>query len=241
MKKIKLFLLLVYPIFLACSDGQTTDNQLSKKEKEENWQLLFDGKTTNGWHLYNKGNTPSAWMVSNGELVCNPDTFEVEHGDLVSDKKYQNFELIFDWKISEAGNSGVFINVIENDTIPRAWASGPEFQLLDHQGIGQEYLKDSTKWAGCLYGFKPQENKSIPNPAGVWNKSKIIQSDGKISFYLNDILTASQDFKAEDWKMRILNSNFKYFPVFGKSISGHIVLQDWSKGVSFKNIKIKEL
>jgi hypothetical protein len=31
------------------------------------------------------------------------------------------------------------------------------------------------------------------------------------------------------------------FPEFGKRISGHIVLQDWAKGVAFRNIKVKVL
>ncbi len=187
-----------------------------------------------------KENAPSAWIVKNGELFCNPDTFQVEHGDLVSDKEYKNFELKFDWRITTAGNSGVFINVIENDTIPRAWASGPEYQLLDHEGIGKDYLKDSTKWVACLYGFMPQKNASIPKPTGQWNESRIVQNYGKIEFYLNGILTAKQDLSSDAWKNMVAKSGFKYFPLFGKSIFGRISLQDWSKGVSFKNIKILE-
>jgi hypothetical protein len=31
----------------------------------------------------------------------------------------------------------------------------------------------------------------------------------------------------------------KIFPDFGKATKGHIGLQDWAKGVSFRNIKIK--
>jgi hypothetical protein len=225
----------------SCSEKNVGNNELSDSEKKDGWQLLFDGKTDQGWHLYNKANTPSAWMVKDGELFCNPDTFEVEHGDLVSDKEYANFELKFDWKITTAGNSGVFINVIERDTIPRAWASGPEYQLLDHEGIGKEYLKDSTKWAACLYGFMPQKNVSKPKSAGQWNESKIVQNNGRIAFYLNGILTAEQDLTSETWKGMVANSGFKYFPLFGKNTKGRLALQDWSKGVSFRNIKIKEM
>ncbi|WP_255048406.1 DUF1080 domain-containing protein [Lacihabitans sp. CS3-21] len=237
------FLLILAFAFVnfSCSEKKVGNNELSDSEKKDGWQLLFDGKTAQGWHLYNKANTPSAWIVKDGELFCNPDTFEVEHGDLVSDKEYANFELKFDWKITTAGNSGVFINVIERDTIPRAWASGPEYQLLDHEGIGKEYLKDSTKWAACLYGFMPQKNVSKPKSAGQWNESRIVQNNGKIAFYLNGILTAEQDLTSETWKGMVANSGFKYFPLFGKNTKGRIALQDWSKGVSFRNIKIKEM
>jgi hypothetical protein len=239
MNKIFFFASLFTFVLVGCSEKKVGVNELSSEESEEGWKLLFDGKTANGWHLYNKANAPSAWIVKDGELFCNPDTFDVEHGDLVSDAEFTNYELKFDWKITEAGNSGVFINVLENDTIPRAWASGPEYQLLDHQGIGKDYLKDSTKWAACLYGFTPQKNLSQPKPAGQWNESRITQENGKITFYLNGVLTAEQDLNSAKWKEMVDNSGFKYFPHFGKNTKGRISLQDWSKGVSFRNIKIR--
>lgn len=233
--------LTIFSVLISCSDQKAEDNQLSSQEKEEGWSLLFDGKTTDGWHLYNKGKIASTWMIKNGELYCNPDTTGIEHGDLVSDKTYQNFDLKFDWKISKAGNSGVFINVVEADTIPTAWASGPEYQLLEHENVGADYLKDSTKWAACLYSFARQKNIVSPKPLGQWNESRIKQVDGKIEFYLNGILTAEQDFNSEEWRNKVSNSGFKFFPLFGKNTSGSIALQEWSKGVAFKNIKLKEL
>jgi hypothetical protein len=39
--------------------------------------------------LYNKGKIPMAWIIQNNELYCKPDTFTVEHGDLVTDKEYR--------------------------------------------------------------------------------------------------------------------------------------------------------
>jgi hypothetical protein len=54
-------------------------------------------------------------------------------------------------------------------------------------------------------------------------------------------LTAEQDLTSKEWKDLVAKSNFKYFSTFGKTVKGHIALQDWSKGIAFKNIKIKEL
>ena len=88
-------------------------NQLTAQEKEEGWKLLFDGKSMQWWHLYNRGDAPSAWIVQDGELYCQPIFDATEHGDLVSDQEFKNYELAFEWKISEGGNSGVFINVLE--------------------------------------------------------------------------------------------------------------------------------
>lgn len=232
---------LIVTLLGSCSEKKVANNELSDQEKEEGWTLLFDGKTTSGWHLYNQAKAPSTWMVNNEELVCIPDSVNLLHGDLVSDKVYKNFDLKFEWKISKAGNSGVFINVIEQDTIPTAWASGPEYQLLEHENIGADYLKDSTKWSACLYSFAPQKNMAKLKPFGEWNESNIKQNNGKIEFYLNGVLTAEQDLTAETWKNMVGNSYFKNFPMFGKNTAGRIALQEWSKGVAFRNIKVKEL
>ena len=243
MKKVSILLifLALSSIILSCKDKPNPVNTLTESEKSEGWALLFDGKSTKGWHLYNSGNTPSAWMVKDDELYCNPDTFEVEHGDLLTNVAYENFDLKFDWKISQAGNSGVFINVQEAVQYPRAWATGPEFQLLDNLGIQKEYLDDTTHWAGCLYGFKPTLNTVTYKPAGQWNEARILQKNGKVSFWLNGVQTAGQDLNSPEWREMVANSGFKTFSDYGKSTKGHIALQDWSKGVSFRNIKIKEL
>jgi hypothetical protein len=201
--------------------------------------LLFDGKTTNGWHIYNKGIVPSGWIVQNDELHCKADAQNVEHGDLVTDKEFRNFDLRFEWKISHAGNSGAFINVVERVDIPAAWASGPEYQLLEKSHA--DYATSEKKRPGCLYGFAPQINSIEPRPFVEWNQSRIKQENGKIEFYLNDVLTAEQDLYSQEWKDMVANSGFKDFPEFGKSTKGHIALQDWAKGVAFRNIKIKEL
>jgi len=233
------FLGLVTVLISSCADSEAANNQLSEREKRDGWILLFDGKTTNGWHLYNKGIVPSGWIVQNGELYCKADAQNVEHVDLVTDKEFRNFDLRFEWKISHAGNSGVFINVVERGDIPAAWASGPEYQLLEKSHA--DYAASEKKRPGCLYGFAPQINNIEPRPFVEWNQGRIKQENGKVEFYLNDVLTAEQDLYSQEWKDMITNSTFRDFPEFGKSAKGHIALQDWAKGVAFRNIKIKEL
>ena len=224
-------------LFSACASGKAGVNKLSKMEKQEGWTLLFDGKTLNGWHVYNKGKIQSAWIVQNGELYCRPGVTDVEHGDLVTDQEYQNFELAFEWKISKEGNSGVFLNVQEKASIPTAWASGPEYQLLEQ--THHDYAANEKKRPGCLYGFAAQKNPVEPRPADTWNQARILQQNGKVQFYLNGLLTAEEDFNSPEWKEKVANSGFKSFPEFGKYTKGHIALQDWAKGIAFRNIKIK--
>ena len=223
-------------LFSACASGKDGVNKLSKMEKQEGWTLLFNGKTLDGWHVYNKGKAQSAWIVQDGELYCRPGVTDVEHGDLLTDQEYENFELAFEWKISKEGNSGVFINVQEKASIPTAWASGPEYQLLEQ--THHDYATSEKKRPGCLYGFAPQKNPVEPRPAGMWNQARIRQMNGKIEFYLNGVLTAEEDFKSPEWTEKVANSGFKSFPEFGKHTKGRIALQDWAKGIAFRNIKI---
>jgi hypothetical protein len=211
------------------------DNQLSEAEKEAGWKLLFDGSTLDGWHVYNQGKAGSAWEAVNGELRCNPDKTD-DPADLLTDGQYENFEFQFEWKIEEEGNSGVFINVVEKPEIKTAWANGPEYQLLSNS---HAEVNVPLKRSGCLYNFFPQKNPAETKSSNEWNQSKITQIDGKTQFHLNGVLTMEVDFKSQDWADTVANSGFKQYPEFGKSTKGHIALQDWAKGISFRNLKIR--
>lgn len=240
MKKLAILItvtVLTAAILISCSSQKPKDNELSTAEKEQGYQLLFDGKTLNGWHLYNQGEISSAWIAQDGELKCLPGT-DARHGDLVTDQDFENYEFSFDWKISKEGNSGVFINVVERADIPTAWASGPEYQLLEK---GHHDYDKEMKRAGCLYNFSPQLHPAELKPLKDWNHSVIRQKNGKIEFMLNGIVTAKEDFNSISWKKAVANTSFKNFPEFGKHLKGRIALQDWNKGISFKNMKIRKL
>jgi hypothetical protein len=230
-------------ILYACSKEESVHNTLTEEEKEEGWQLLFDGKTTRGWHLYNLGNVPSSWVALKGELYCDPYNFEVKIGDLITDKTYKDFDLRFEWKISGEGDSGVFINVQEDDKYRRILDTGQEYQLLDDARIAKSRFlqRDSTRWVGCLYGIKPQQEIAEIRPAGSWNESRIKQKDGRITFWLNGKITVDQDCTGEEWRDLVADSELKRFPDYGTFRDGHIALQYWAKGVSFRNMKILEL
>jgi hypothetical protein len=224
----------------ACSSSSDQHNVLTDQEKSEGWALLFDGASTKGWHVYNRGNMPSAWSADSGRLVCNPHAKNVKHGDLVTDKEYSNYELTFEWKISKAGNSGVFLNVQESPEFGATFATGPEYQLLDDKNVEPDYIKDQTHKAAAIFGVIPNTSASAPKP-GDWNQSRIVQKDGKVTYWLNGVQTLTADFKSDDWKKTVAASGMSRYPSFGVAVKGHIAVQDWTSGVSFRDIKIKEL
>jgi hypothetical protein len=233
--------LLICAFLLACNQSKNTDNILTPQEKKEGWALLFDGKTTDGWHVYNKGKRASNWVADSNQLVCNPHLVITAHDDLATDGIYTNYDLSFEWKISKGGNSGVFLNVQEDTAYGTAWVTGPEYQLLDNENSTDHNHNDTTRQAGCLYSLTALKNHAAPKPYGQWNVSRILQQNGNVTFWLNGVLSAQEDLNSTRWKQLVAASNLGKFPAFGKFTKGKIALQDWNNGVAFRNIKIKEL
>jgi azurin len=223
-----------------CSSNTERQNKLSNQEEKEGWTLLFDGKTLNGWHLFNRGNIPSAWSVDSGMLICNPHAKNVKHGDLVTDKVYQDFDLVFDWKISRAGNSGLFVNVQERPDLGTTFSTGPEYQLLDDRNVEPGYLNNLSHKAAAIFGVVPNVSNTVPK-SGDWNRSRILQQNGELTFWLNGVLTVRVDLRSDDWKRLVASSSLSKYPDFGAAVNGHLALQDWTNGVAFRNIKLKEL
>lgn len=215
-------------------------NTLLDVEKEEGWALLFDGKSLEGWHLYNKPDSTSfsAWEVKDGMLYCNAIDETKVFGDLTTDKEFENYELVFDWQMAVRGNGGVFINVQEAPEFPATYRTGPEYQLLEP---AHSDTNTPMKRPGCLWGVSPQINKVEAKPNGQWNTSRIVQQNGQIEFYLNGKLTAREDFNGPDWQKKVASSNFADNPNFGKALKGKIALQNWYFEAWFRNMKIREL
>src|ERR1700733_5896391 len=73
--------------------------QLSATEKKDGWISLFDGRTTNGCHSYGMGQADSLWSAQDGVLHLKESTRK-EHGDLLSNEVYGDFDLKLEWKVS---------------------------------------------------------------------------------------------------------------------------------------------
>ena len=59
-------------------------NTLSQAERKAGWELLFDGKSLDGWRNYQADGVSSGWKVKDGTLV----RAERGAGDIVTDKQY---------------------------------------------------------------------------------------------------------------------------------------------------------
>lgn len=214
---------------------QPKDNSLTKEEKKEGFTLLFDGKSAKGWHNYNAQGVNPKWAVDNGSLHLT----EKGGGDLVTDQKYENFELRLDWKISEGGNSGIFFLGVEDPKYNTIWKTAPEMQVLDDARHSDNKLLNHR--SGSLYdlmGCYPQAAR----PAGQWNQAVIRLNKGELELWLNGSMQVKTTMWTEDWNHMVANSKFASLaPDFGKARSGVIGLQDHGDKVWFKNIRIRRL
>ena len=101
-------------------------NTLSPEEKAAGWKLLFDGKSFAGWRTY----TPptDAWAVENGTLHTRRRAHIRE--DLLTEESFGDFELSFEWRISEAGNSGVKYR-IEDQVVMQSGRGDPKLRRFE--------------------------------------------------------------------------------------------------------------
>jgi hypothetical protein len=228
--------MLVLLCALTIAYSASAQNPLTKKEKQDGWHLLFDGKTTKGWHTYLKPTASAAWKVNNGILELDPKA--PDQGDLVTDKEYENYELSVAWKISPEGNSGIIFGVHEDTTLKQTYLSGIEMQVLDNEKA--EDNKKANHLAGSLYDMKAP-SASVAKPAGEWNVAKISKKDGHLIFWLNGTEIINVQMGSPEWQELLNNSKFKNWANFAKYPKGKIALQDHGHLVAFKNIRIKEL
>lgn len=215
----------------ALSHSVFAQNQSDKQQ-----QILFDGKTTQGWHTYLKSDATPAWAVVDGTLQMNPKA--EGQGDLVTDQEYENFELSLEWNISEGGNSGIIFGVHEDPAFRATYDTGIEMQVLDNKNA--EDNKKANHLAGSLYDLKAPA-KDVAKPAGEWNAVKLRKQNGNLTFWQNGVKIIETQMGSAEWQTMVENSKFKTWKNFAKYPKGRIALQDHGHEVSFRNIKIKQL
>ncbi|HRI79070.1 MAG TPA: DUF1080 domain-containing protein [Cyclobacteriaceae bacterium] len=214
-------------------------NTLTEREKMEGWKLLFDGKSTSGWHYYNGSATGSAWKISEGSIYLDVDgKVKGVNGNLVTDQEFENFELNIDWNISACGNSGILFNVVEDAKYSEPFLTGPEMQVLDN--TCHPDAKIIKHQAGELYDLIASQKVSV-KPAGEWNVSRIISNKGHLEFWLNGVKQIETTMYTPEWDAMVAGSKFKTMPGFAKARKGKICLQEHGNKVAYRNIKIREL
>lgn len=224
----------IFVVLLSLQFVVLGQNKLTKSEEKQGFKLLFDGKNLDNWRNFQSKSINSFWKVENESITLT----QGGGGEIVSLEKYENFELILEWKISDCGNSGIFYHVSEDSIFKNAYETGPEMQILDNKCHPDN--KMITHQAGALYDMKAVSLNSVKK-AGEWNIVKIIVNKNKVEHWLNGKKVVQYSLFDTNWDKMVKNSKFYDWKGFGKYKSGHIALQDHGDKVSFRNIKIRKL
>lgn len=219
-------------------------NTISPTEEKNGWKLLWDGKTSEGWRGAKLSGFPEkGWTMEDGILkVQKADGGESTNGgDIVTTRKYKNFILTVDFKITEGANSGIKYFVNPDLNKGAGSAIGCEFQILDDQKHPDAKLGvKGNRQLGSLYDLIPAPTDK-PFKKGEWNTATVVVEGNKVSHILNGVKLLEYTRDNEMWNALVAYSKYRDWPDFGNAEEGHILLQDHGDEVWFKNVKIKEL
>ena len=215
-------ILLFLIIFNGCSD------------KAQNWVILFDGGNVDQWRGYKQDTFPKGgWVVENGALKTIVGGNRV---DIITKDIYENFELVLEWRVSPAGNSGIFYFATEESDY--IWQTAPEMQVLDDSAHPDGNRAVTS--AGSLYDLISPTEKFL-NPVGEFNEARIKVKNNKVEHWLNGKKILIYEYGSDTINELIEKSKFKSMALFAKANAGHIGLQHHGEEVWYRNIRLRKL
>jgi type 1 glutamine amidotransferase len=223
-------------IGLAAGTGASLTNDLAQntltaEEAAAGWELLFDGESFAAWRGYNRVDRPDGWRAVDGAL-----TRADRGGDLITIEQFDDFELKFDWKVQQGGNSGIMFRVAETDGPP--WHTGPEFQVLHNAGHRDGAAAITS--AGSNYAVHAPV-RDVTRAIGTWNTARLLVNGTHVEHWMNGVKLLEYEIGSPDWERGVQASKFADISGYGREAHGHLAIQDHGDPVAFRNIKVRRL
>jgi len=207
---------------------------LSAEGASAGWQPLFDGKSFAGWRGYRMtAMPPRGWKVEGGMLEK---VGGEKGGDIVTVRRFDDFEFSWEWKVAAGGNNGVKYLVTEQ----RPGAPGHEYQMID-DAKNADALASPKRVTASFYEVLPPQAGTAARPAGEWNESLIRLQGQHVEHWLNGKKVLEYELGSERVQQAIARSKFKNAKGFGDKITGHILLTDHGDSCWFRNLRVREL
>jgi hypothetical protein len=225
----------VLAVSLALQPGvetKTAPNTLTPAEEAGGWQLLFDGRSLDAWRGYRRDTLPeSGWEIKDGTVRTIP---KVQGADLITRKKFRDFEFTWEWRVAPGGNNGVKYFVTEE----RPKSPGHEYQMIDDTGYPGKLTPQ--QWTAAFYDVLPAAADKPMRPAGEWNSSRIVVHGTRVEHWLNGRNVLTYELGSQTVKAGLATSKFKDQPGFGEKIAGHIMLTYHQDECWYRNLKLRE-
>ena len=225
----------------------TTLFSCEKKSEDKEWIYPFSDEYSSNWKAYNGDSLPKKWKIINNLLTFDTE-FKLEReytkgSDIIfSKEEFENFELHIEWRLPKGGNSGIFYHIKEG--FEEISEVAPEYQLLDDEGWEELNNAKLSPWqkAGADYAmYSPNTKFKKLYPSGEWNSTKIIFTEKKVEYWLNEQKILTFVPWSEDWYKRKNSGKWKNSKSYGKYKKGYIGLQDHNSSISFRNMRIRKL
>jgi len=187
---------------------------LNAADSEEGFRPLFNGKDMTGWKLREPGGYNS-WSVQPGGILKNTITSGVHGTDLVTEQKFWNFTVRYEYMTPDDSNSGFYLR------------GRHEIQILGDYKTGTP----SKGGNGAIYDFKAPD-RFVTRPGGQWQTAEATIIGNRITVIMNGV-------KIQD---NVLCDRATGGELDGRvNEPGPALLQGNHGTVSFRNIRIKEL
>ena len=191
--------------------------KITALERSQGWRFLFDGESLSDWRGYRQNKVPANWQVVEGLLTCGGGPALATTGD------FQDFEIVFDWKVGAGGGAEVFYRADE------------DIAAVDDSGLVMQLAGGEMGGNGGLN--KPwREIKLQPD---VWYRAKISVFGYQVEHLINGDRILTYVIDSPGWRAAVAGSRYKALREYGRLSSGRIVLS--GHGVTFRNIKIRAL
>jgi hypothetical protein len=236
MKPITISLLAIgLQLLFICEAFPQAQRRTTAKSNETGWKILFDGKTFNGWQKL----AGDGWLIKDGELTAVPSASPKQR-DLLSSDQYDNFELVFEFKMAEKTNSGVKYLVSNDFPEQKGVYLGLEYQIVDEVNFIYPE-RGQLRSLASLYDLIRSDTTKLTSPLGQWNTARIIVNRNLIEHWLNGKKVVEYDRDNAAFSTLIADSKYKNLAHFGKARRGYLLLQNEGSTVSFRSIKLRPL
>lgn len=211
---------------------EVAPNTLSPGEKEAGWQLLFDGKSMDGWRKDLDPLAPTGWGVNQGAMI----RIDGSISTVRSVPEFDNFELSLEAAIPARGDGGIFIRAWDDSTA--MYHRATELQLIDNWRNPD--AQDPAGMTGaCAWLYPPIKDMSLPEDQ--FNLIRIVAQGPVVEHWMNGEQILRYEIGTKDWQTRVSRSGFANKDKFGRAPRGYIGFQCLGGNVRYRTIKIRPL
>jgi serine/threonine protein kinase len=186
------------------------------------WINLFNGNGTSQWDRL------GTFRVEDDELVSN------RKGAARSRDSFGDFELQFEWKLENGGNSGVYYRAYPGAGINVWPTDSAEFALDATHRVNDDASN------GALWNVLAPATNHYVNPQRFRN-AKIVCAGTSVEHWIGDKLVLKYDTSSESFQRALMNSDNHAFKEAGPRPNGKIYLQSNVGEIRFRNIRIRSI